>query len=58
MKKCKLDPELHECPYLILDGLICNRETHCSFQEDEDSSKTYTRKPKWFEKYYKDGSFM
>lgn len=49
---CTLDPELHECPHLILKNLSCKKGGYCCFREKRGAGRP-NREPKWFEKYYK-----
>ena len=30
---CTLDPELHECPHLVLEKLACTKGCYCCFRQ-------------------------
>lgn len=52
MRKCTLDPEIHNCEYLVRETLECKNDFKCSFRKDDDVPEP-ARKEKWYWKYYK-----
>ena len=49
---CTLDPDLHECPHLVLEKLACTKGRYCCFRQTTEELRP-KREPKWFEKYYR-----
>lgn len=54
--KCILSEDINTCPFYDSETMKCNNEDNCSFQEDITTygEEQYTRKERWYEKYYKD----
>jgi hypothetical protein len=52
---CTFAPDINQCQYFIAHKEGCsNPNRGCSFFRElgQEKENTYTREPKWFEKYY------
>lgn len=62
MLYCTLEADVNECPYFQSENGLCKRSTpECGFCYEEFSEKKsvnykYVREPRWYEKYYKNGT--
>lgn len=57
MNYCTLPADINQCKYFVPDGEgACSRNSaKCTFfqYKENNGSKGYVRKPRWYEKYYK-----
>ena len=53
--KCELSLDINSCPFFNITNRECKNNDKCSFQEcgEEKSKEKYTRKERWYEKYYR-----
>lgn len=56
---CQLGEELNKsCKWRETDGKHCKSNPHCSFCVEKGTEalevRRYVRKPRWYERYYKD----
>ena len=53
--KCELSLDINTCPFYDATNRECKNNDKCSFQEcgEEKSKEKYTRKERWYEKYYR-----
>ena len=53
--KCELSLDINTCPFFDITNRGCKNNDKCSFQEcgEEKSKEKYTRKERWYEKYYR-----
>lgn len=50
---CRLDPELHSCPYFNRGTLGCSNENRCCFRDEIKKKEPVLKKERWYEKYYR-----
>lgn len=49
-----MDEDIRDCPNLNADKKHCDaKETKCAYRMNEKAKETYTKRTKWYEKYYK-----